>query len=215
MSQFSNILPDVNGNKGGHQLCFYVPADDVAGWPAANGLVLQGDIQLKPGKVWYLLGYTRHTSSYEHKLKPDFRGGLYSLEQGGFLPTDSPALGSQLLRMKGRRFVLAFKDYNGYLRVTPPGHSLTFSEKFDSQDSPSGLKGYDITFEGAAPLPALYYSGGMQVSELGMVAPPIGNGGAQAPVTIRYNGSIVKLVQPGEELLITSDFTLDFEVKFI
>lgn len=214
MQQLSNITPTFTENTGGLQLCFFVPEEDIANWPAANGLVLRGDIELHPGKVWYLLGYTRLTSRYEHRLKVDNRGGYYDLEQSGFIPSDSPALGNQLHQMKGRRFALLFRDYNGYLRVTPPGCYLPFEERYDTKEGPSDRKGYGISFSDKAPLPALYYSGGFEVSELGLLQPPVGGGNGGGNVIIRYNGAVVKVAAAGETVDVTSPFTLAFDIKF-
>lgn len=213
-----NINPDTTTTSiGGLEVVFFVPEESIKKYPAREGLILKGNLELHEGHTFFLLGYTRHTSSYEHQLRTSQRGALYDITQRGTIPTDTPELGSQFYYMAapGRRYVLLFRDRNSFLRITPPGYALPFSYKFGTGDDPDNRYGYTVTFSDDTPYPCLYYSGSFEVSEVGTITPPVADSSAE-PVRIRFNGNVIKIVNPGETLDITSDFALeDFEIKFI
>ncbi|QCR23090.1 hypothetical protein [Pontibacter sp. SGAir0037] len=208
-----NITPDIDTNIGGLDIVFFTPVENITGYPVQDGLVLRGDVTLKENCVWYLMGYTRDTASYEQQQKTDRRGTIYELKQKGFIPRDAPELGSALYDLARRRFALMFRDRNGFLRITAPGTYATFTHSFASGDSPADRNGYKVSFEGEGVLPALYYAGAFEVSELGIVKPPAPGEGNT--VTIMFNGQVVRLVQPGQILEVTSPYTLGFDIRFI
>ena len=180
-TMLKNINPDTTSTSiGGLEVVFFALEESVKSWPELDGLIMRGNLELHEGHTFYLMGYSRHTSSYEQQHKSGPRGGLYDLTQRGIIPMDTPALGNQLFSMAapGRRYVLLFRDRNGYLRITPPGYALPFSYRFGTGDEPNNRYGYTITFSDDAPYPAFYYSGAFEVSEVGVITPPVlGAGG--------------------------------------
>lgn len=212
-----NINPDTTSTSiGGLEVVFFAPEESIKKYPQADGLILRGSLELHAGHTFFMMGYTRQTSSYDFQHRSNTRGTLYDITQRGIVPTDAPALGNLFYSMAapGRRYVLLFRDKNGYLRVTPPGYPLPFTYKFATGDDPHNRPGYTVTFSDNIPYPCFYYSGAFEVSELGIITPPVV--GSAEPVRIRFNGNIVKIVNPGDILDITSDFVLeDFEIKFV
>jgi hypothetical protein len=209
--KLTNITPDASQNIGGLEVVFFTLLENITQWPVTDGLIMKGDLALKPGTEFYMMGYTRFTSSYEQPMKNTRHGAEYRLEQKGFIPTDTPELGNALKKMEQGKYALLFRDKNGYLRITPPHYYTEFTYRLTKPDAPSDRPGYKVEFEGESPLPAYYYSGAFPVAELGEVKTPVNSG----YVTIRFNGQNVKVVPAGHALDILSDYTLDFEIKLL
>lgn len=211
MKELRNILPEFEANIGGLDLVFFTPVENIRRWPVANGLLLQGDLILQPEAKFFILGYTRFTPTYEEQLKDDARGGTYKIEQQGFIPSDLPGLGNSLYQLKGGRYVLLFRDRNGYLRITPPQYTAGFEYRFNKGDKPDDAPGYRLSFEANAPYPAFYYSGKFEVSDLGTITPP--PAGSGAPVLIlNGKGEILATVEPGGTFQIKSGFSFGFRI---
>ncbi len=203
MRELRNILPEFDTNIGGLDTVFYTPVENVISWPLANGLLLKGDLVLQPDSKFYILGYTRYSPAYEEQLKDDTRGGTYKIEQQGFISSDLPDLGNLFYQIRGGRYILLFKDRNGYLRITPPHYTVGFEYRFSSGDKPDDAPGYKLSFEGSSPYPAFYYSGKFEVSNLGTIKPPTGVG---EPAIIETGSGEIVTIPAGGRIKITSGF---------
>ena len=204
---------------GGLAVCFYTDWDNIQffRFPKRDGQRLVGNIYLQPGCTWGMLAFTTHTSGFDQVPITDRRGTIYSHEIKGLIPKATPELDQVLYEMNSqRRYAVLFRDRNGYLRLSgSPDYGLQFSSKYSTQEKPDGFNAHQVSFKADALEPALYYSGTFEVTDQGMIGGPAPGSGSADPVIIRFNGDVVKVVQPGEALDITSEFTMEFAINII
>jgi hypothetical protein len=105
--------------------------------------------------------------------------------------------------------VIIYKDKNGYLtQIGGYEQYLTFVADSNTGDMPQTKNGVSFSFKGTIRKKPVHYIREIVTSEPSVNPGPVGD-----PVTIRINGQVVALVQPGGTYSINSEFTLEFQLQ--
>lgn len=164
MYNLSHVPDD---NLGGVAALYYTDQSDVLTVPEETDLVLQGDITLKPGAVWYKLEATFNTRSFKEDPKTSRHGVIFNQQLKGFKPKDSATLAHALNDLRHRRLAYLYRDQNGIMRFVP---NAEFLASFDTE-TVGGRNGYEFNLRSESLQPALYYAG--EVPIYGLVVPRV------------------------------------------
>ena len=168
-----------------------------------------GQVVLKGAAVWYLGKATKYTLDFNCPAKEKRGGTLYEPRLTGLISRVTPELKKVLRQMNGNRFILIYKDKNGYLfQVGGPEQALIFEFDEFTGDNPSSKNGVRFSFKGTVRQEPVH-----NIREI--VSGPGNNESTNPdalPVTIQINGSTVATAAPGQTVNITSDFTIEFEL---
>ena len=207
-----NINFITGDNLGGLELLWYADADDIAYIPPAIEGVISGNIQMKPGKVFYVFRPTQGSLSFSEPLKETRIGSLYTPSLKGFVPKDTPQLQLALMEMTGRRLVVLYRDNNGNQKlVGSKDYWLTFERDLDTGSSPSSKNGVGYSFKGNAPQPAPFYTGSFPVEAIGTVEPPV-QPSTELVTVMRADGVELARLLPGQIFIIDSGFSFGFRI---
>ncbi len=192
----------------------FLAAEQLLALPPAQGAHLVGNLVLDAGAKWRELAGTIYTLSLDTEAEESQHGDSFSHELVGFFAGDSEAVAAQLQLMQGRRFVVLTRDYEGQLRLVGDYlGGLLFSYKLRSGKKPGERKGYEWTFKGRTPRPALFYSGSVPMLEGGIVVPPVDPGSGSGQVQVRSkSGRLLAIVPAGKTIILKSGFKLNFEI---
>lgn len=166
-----------------------------------NGMVILHD-----DAVWYIGKATKYSLDFSSPAKERRGGTLYEPRLTGLISRWTPELGEVLKTMSGNRYILIYKDKNGYLnQVGTIEQGLTFEFTNATGDTPSSKNGVRFTFSGTVRQDTLFFN-----REIVTGTPGGGNIPNAPHVTIKINGTIVALMPPGSTYEISSDFTLEY-----
>jgi hypothetical protein len=169
-----------------------------------NGMVV-----LKEGAVWYLGKATRYTLDFSCPARERRGGTLFEPRLQGLISRHTPELEAVLKQLRGQRFILIYKDRNGYLnQVGIPGEALRFESEQVTGDTPAAKNGVRFTFSGSTRQEPVYYN-----REITTGTPGDGSSTDGPPVTIKINGNVVALRDPGTTYEFFSDFTHEFTIE--
>lgn len=200
---FSNLNFPVNqDNFGGVDRFWFIPERDIDYVDASKQVVL------KEGKAWYLGKATKYSINFKNPSR-DARGGTtFRPRLTGTVKRHSPEMEALLSYMRGKRYVVIYKDKNGYLnQVGTKGQALVFETDQDSGTSPDTSNAVSFNFSGDTKLPPVHYIRELVVSEDPGAEVPVVD-----PVLVYINGNLVGTRQPGEIVDIKSEFTLEFDL---
>ena len=205
--QLRNLDPLLVDNTGGVEALWYCDAADVLRAPDPDEAAIAENVLLRPGATWYQFLATRGTLRYSQAGKNDRHGDFWQPLLRGALAKASPTVAAGLEALDGRRFLLLYRDQNGYTwLVGTPASPLTFTEKFDSGTA-TERNGYDFQFAGETDRRARPYLGTWDVS--GVVLQPVATG----TIEIRdARGQLMATVAAGRTVVVRSGFRVDFTI---
>ncbi|WP_151087370.1 hypothetical protein [Hymenobacter baengnokdamensis] len=196
----------VGDNEGGVQEIYLLPQAALLRDPLRNGLAVLGNLATRAGALWYPLRATLDTASFDQAFTDDRNGGLYTGKLAGFVAEDTPALAAALLRYRGVRLVLLYRDGNGRLKLagdTTSWYTLNYS--LATQATTAARAGYALELAGSQLRPALFYAGTFAVPDVEYVRPSAPATGGTVQV-FDGHGTLLRTVQAGQRLIVTGPF---------
>ncbi|WP_276496705.1 hypothetical protein [Pontibacter litorisediminis] len=177
-----------------------------------DGTSITGDLQLTPGTLFNFIDATQFTPDFDQQDDDDVNGISYSHNFSGFVAGDTPELAAALLSMKGRHFVLLYRDFDEQLKlIGDREHHLVFDYRLSSGNNPGDRKGYKFSFKGKSRNPSFFYNGSFEVAEVGIIAPPVTTDGT--PVRMEdTHGNLIANIPAGKTLVIRSGFKLIYTI---
>ncbi|MDO7849218.1 hypothetical protein Q5H92_22835 [Hymenobacter sp. M29] len=212
--QLRNLDPLLVDNTGGVEALWYCDVADVLSYPRTAAAALATDVVLVPGASWYQLIATRGTLSYGQAGATDRHGDFFKPLLKGALAKATPTVAAGLEALDGRRFLVLYRDQNGYVwLVGTPDSPLTWSEKYES-GSPTTRNGYDFQFAGEGPRRARPYLGTWTVSGVGLETGVQLGAGTGGRVEIRdAHGNLMATVAAGRTVVVRSGFRVAFTIN--
>lgn len=211
-----NIRRVGNDRMAGVGRLFFLAAAQVLEPARAAGGAARGDLELRTGSLWRELESTIYTAALDTAGEMTPEGLVYNHELTGFFEGDSPEVARLLAGMHGRRFAVILRDFNLVNRVVGADQvGLTFAYKFQSGKVPRERKGYSWSFKGVSLTPALFYAGAYSLlTDNGTAGnpPAAPTPGGQVQV-FNHAGVLVRTVQAGQKLIITSPFRIALRVE--
>jgi hypothetical protein len=183
-------------NLGGILSIYVARKADILSMPEVINGVITGDITFHPGAGWILWQAT-----FESKR---MRGDSRSSQEGPFrnnvltflVPKDDSLIRDMLERAEEDEFIVLFQypgaDKKIFGLLDMP---VNFSFDHDSGNELQEGNRYTCRFFYEGPENSYFYNGDLS-------APAPGS----APALVRYNGTVIASLQPGETLNIISDF---------
>jgi hypothetical protein len=198
-------------NVGGVEALWYCDVADVLRIPETANAAIALDVELRAGATWHQLVATRGTLRFSQPGKDDRHGDFWQPNLKGALAKASPTVAAGLEALDGRRFLVLYRDQNGYCwLVGTPDSPLKFTDKYDS-GSPTERNGYDFQFAGETDRRARPYLGTWQVGEVGLQTG--GATGASGTITIRdAAGNVMATVAAGRTVVVRSGFRVAFTI---
>ena len=195
-------FPVRSDNFGGVDRFWFTP-ESAIDYVDDNGLVV-----LKEGRVWYLGKATKYSLDFSCPAKEKRGGTLYDPRLTGLISKVTPELKEVLKSMSGNRYIIIYKDKNGYLfQAGIPAEALRFEFEEFTGDSPAAKNGVRFSFKGTTRQEPVHYN-----REIVTDTPGGGSSPDAPPAIIKINGNIVAFVQPGATYEINSDFTLEYQL---
>lgn len=189
-------------NYGGVDRFWFVPEKEI------DYVDNTGQVVLKADKVWYLGTATKYTIDFINPSVEGRGGTTYEPLLTGTTSKHTPTMEALLKKMRGQRFVLIYKDKNGYLnQVGSKGQPLTFQTEQTSGKTPDNKNGVNFSFSGFTKNPPINYLREIVVSTGPGIPLP-----TYQPSTVYVNNELVRSMQPGERFDITTQFSLQFDV---
>lgn len=132
-------------------------------------------LALKLGHKWNYLYATPETIQIDGEEQETSSGIKYSYKVKMLVPKDRPEIELLLRQMNQRGIILLTRDKNNTIRIFgTPDNPMKKTAKLLIPKEPEGFNGYEITFQGEFPQPALYYGG---TANSIIVTPPPDPGG--------------------------------------
>ena len=168
-------------------------------------------VVLKPEQKWNTGKATRFKPDFKEKQKD---GKLLSIAYKAFVPKRTPELDEVLNAMLPHEgYLLIYDDFNGYRRLAGSVDTpLMFTFDLPSGKKPGDANGVNIQFNGISTEHlALLYTDAIDADDP-VPEPEVPLG---PPVTVEWNeGNVVAVAQPGEKVIIISEFAAD-EIQII
>jgi hypothetical protein len=189
---------------------YFTAAENLPDVLPTDGASIVGDLQLKPGSLFYSFEATSFTPEFDQPDDRDQHGDSYTHNFAGFCAGDSPELATAMLELKGQRLVLLYKNHDGQTKlIGDKEHYLKFEYKFNPGTKPGERKGYKFSFKGKSRNPALFFTGTAEVSESAPITPPT------QPDQVRLedtHGNLITTIPAGRTLVIRSGFKLVYRI---
>jgi hypothetical protein len=197
-------FPVSGNNFGGVDRFWFTPAENIAGEDDL-GMVI-----LKPGTYWFLGRATKYTLELNNPTKVTRAGTIWEPNLSGLISKITPELEEVLqLMYKLERFVLIYKDKNGYLtQIGTSEQSLTFTTDSGTGDTPISKNGVNFSFKGKVKKAPVPYTREIITGGGDSTPKPTGD-----PVTIKINGNTIIQAPAGSTFEIYSEFTLEYKLK--
>jgi hypothetical protein len=206
-----NINRPDGDNNGGLETFYFLPVEQLAQDPPP-GTITQ-NLQLAAGAVFYAFYCTLGSLQYNEGETQDNRGTRYKQTLKGYVPKDTPELQAALAELSGRRFVIIYKDFNGFFKlVGSRQYWLQFSRELDTGNSPSGRNGFGFSFSGESTRKAAHYLGSFPVSEQPDAGQPPDDPYANLVKVVDGAGQLILTLSPGETLVVESGFSVGFRI---
>ncbi len=191
-------FPISGDNYGGLKLFWFVPVEHVESETDSN-------VTLQDGKVWYIGRATKFSPEYRERSRSLKFGTKKTLTLDGEIAKLSPELDAIVSVMLGRKYLVVYSDYNGYLKkLGTVEQPLTFEYSANSGKQPGTKNGIQFEFTGVITSDVSYYTGSLPTS--GNPDPPpvvVGD-----PVTVKWNDdTVIAIASPGATVIIRSEFT--------
>lgn len=197
----------VGDNLGGVQEVYLLPQAALLTSPVRSGARILGNLNLRPGAVWYPLRAVLDTAGFDESFTTDRGQGLHTGRLQGSLAEDTPVLAQALLQYRNVRLVLLYRDRNGQLKLAGDATSwYTLSYALETQQGPASRNGYKLELVGTTRHPALFYTGTFAVAGggTGSGAPASGAGVVRV---FDLAGNLMATGKPGQlNVTITSGF---------
>jgi hypothetical protein len=195
-------FPVIGDNYGGVDRFWFAHEEDI------DGVDALGQIVLKPGAFWNLGKATKYSLEFSNPGTTRRGGTSFNSSLTGKVKKYRPELETVLTAMRGERFALIIKDKNGFLiQVGRPGELLTFDTDQETGELPSDNNEYRFTFKGSTTAKPVNYTAEIPVDPGTPEQPTTGS-----PVTIYLNGTLVAVIPAGGSFLITTEFTLEYQI---
>lgn len=204
----------VPGQSGGiYNRFYFTEARNLPDYLPTDGTSVLGVLQLNPGAEFNFIDATQFTPDFDQQDDDDTNGTSYSHNFSGFVAGDTPELAAALLAMKGRHFVIMYRDLDEQLKlIGDKEHHLVFDYRLSSGSNPGNRKGYKFSFKGKSRNPSLFFNGDFVVAEEGVVIPPAPADGS--PVRLEdTHGNLIAIIPGGRTLMIRSGFKLIYQIK--
>lgn len=187
----------ISNNYGGLKLFWFVPVEYVAS-------ETDTDVVLKDGKVWFVGRATKFSPEYRERSRSLKYGIKKTLTLDGEIAKLTPELEAIVSTMLGRKYIVVYNDYNGYLRKLGTSEQpLTFEYSANTGKQPGTKNGIRFEFSGVITSDVSYYTGSLPTS--GNPDPPpvvVGD-----PVTVKWNDdTIIAIASPGTTVIIRSEY---------
>ncbi|MEM8564924.1 MAG: hypothetical protein AAGF85_00590 [Bacteroidota bacterium] len=190
-------FPVSGNNYGGLKLFWFVPIEDVESETT-------NDVVLKDSKVWFIGRATKFSGDYNERSRSLKYGTKRTLSLDGEMAKLTPELDEVVSQMLGRKYIVVYNDFNGYLKkLGTVEQPLTFEYSGRSGTRPGTKNGISFSYSGVITSSVSYYTGQLPTSEDPTpVDPPVGD-----PVTIKWNDdTIIAVASPGSTVVIRSEF---------
>lgn len=210
-----NLAQAVEDNTGGIAAAWYTLADDLLNFPQTGELVINQDLQLRPGATWYQLVATLYTLRHTQKPKEVGRHGeLYAQQLRGVLARHTDGLAAGLEALAGRRLVVLYRDQNGRVQLLgTPDQPLTWKDDFDSGANPDSRNAYDFTLAGDTQRRARPYLGRWSVAGGSIQSAIIFQQGGGGAVVLRTSaGRVLATVPAGRSVVMRSGFAQTYQI---
>lgn len=196
------VFPVGRDNYGGVDRFWFIPESDIDYVDELKQVVL------KAGKQWYLGKATRYSVTFTNPSADARSGTSYLPTIKGLTSKHTPEMENLLTYMRGKRFVVVYKDKNGYLnQVGTKGQPLKFTTEHTTGDDPGTKNGVIFTFEGKTKQPPVHYIREIVISQEVPVDLP-----TSEPSTVYVNNVLVRSLHPGERFDIKTQFSLQFDI---
>lgn len=200
-------------NTGGVEALWYADVADVLSAPDPDTALITENVVLRPNASWYQLVATRTTLAFTQPGKKDRHGDYWQPALKGVLARASVELSEGLEALDSRRFLLLYRDHNGYVwLVGAPDEPLSFSDKYDAGTA-TARNNYDFTFSGETTRRARPYQGTWQVSGRGLqTGVQLGTGAGGTVVLRTRDGRVLATVPVGKTVVLASGFKLGYQI---
>ena len=169
-----NILVHEGINFGGVNPIYWIFKEDLLSLVYSKN-TWTATVALGFGRSWNTLYATAETIQIEGEEQETPSGTKYVYKISMQVPKDRPAVELLLRKMNQRGIIVLTKDKNGTMRIFgTPDCPMKKTSKLLVPKEPEGYNGYQITFQGEFPQPALFYGG---TANSIIVTPPPDPGG--------------------------------------
>lgn len=183
-------------NVGGILALQIVRKADVLDIPDPVDGVIYGDITFSPGVSWISWNVTFETARITRNVRssPD---GPYAVNELPFtVPKDSEELADMLHQAEDDEFIVLLQYPGGKTKIFGLLEGpVRFEFDHDSGGALEDGNKFNCRFFYEGPDNIFFYNGEISAPEAGA-----------APALVRYNGTVIAALAPGESLNITSDF---------
>lgn len=189
-------------NYGGIDRFWFVPEKDI------DYVDKTGQVVLKAEAVWYLGTVTKYSIEFINPSNEGRGGTTYEPTLTGITSKHTPEMEALMKQLRGKRFVVIYKDKNGYLnQIGTKGQPLIFQTEQGSGTTPETKNGVNFSFSGFSRNPPINYLREIVVSNApGAPAPEY------QPSTVYINNVLVRSMQPGERFDLTTQFSFQFDI---
>ncbi|TGE26904.1 hypothetical protein [Hymenobacter metallicola] len=211
-----NIDQVVDENVAGIESAWYTEAGNILNWSDLGPLLIEQDLAMKQGTVWYQLVSVRRSVRYKQSGKDlGKHGSIWVHKLTGALARHTEGLAGGLETLEGRKLVCLYRDQNGQVQlVGTPEHPLTFADVFDSGAEPFGSRnGFDWTLQGETARRARPYRGTWTVCGRGLQYAVVLQQGGNGSVQLRTaGGRLLATVAAGKTVVLKSGFKLTYTI---
>lgn len=196
MSYLQNIPPLVGAdNIGGIYELRIARKRDIEHIPSPVAGTIYGDITFKAGYGFHTWAFSNQTGGANSEIKITREGSSKTNRLRLRIPKGRASIQAILDRASDDEFIIIYQE-NGIQKIFGTLQApVQFSYSHSTGDQVADLNHYECQFFADAPGNIFEYNGSVASAPAG-----------PAPALVKYNGSTIAVLAPGETLNITSDF---------
>ena len=169
---------------------------DISNMPAPVNGIIYGDIDFLPGRGFHTWQVIHQSAGADGDARQTREGDSRQNRLSFKIPKVNAVLTALFGQMVNDEFVLLFTDSKGQKVFGQLSAPARFSYNIRSGQASTDLNHYECEFYYAGPDNIHEYNGTVSSAPAG-----------PAPAIVRFNGSAIAVLAPGETLNITSDYS--------
>lgn len=184
------------GNLGGIVSVQVARKEDFVSIPDPVDGIIYGNVVFKEGRGWVKWDVTIESAGTDSSGKITREGFAKGNRQKFLVPRDRSDIRAMFERAADDELIVLYRDANNRLSIFGLLYApVRFRYSHSSGSTHGDKNGYECEFYYDGPDNVFEYQGSVAT------APP-----GPAPAIVRFNGQIIEVLSPGEELNIISDF---------
>jgi len=162
-----------------------------------------GDIVFQPERGFVIWIVTQESPKMVSRSRNSQEGAFKDNQLTFIIPKDESVTRRMLELAEQDSFIVLFKDSNNKQKIFGTLESpVYFNFDHESGDGRGSRNQYSCSFVSDGPDNSFFYDGSIQIAP-----------GGPLPAIVRWtDGTLIAVLQPGQTLLVDSDFEHDFEV---